>query len=94
MKVSERHYRPLASIAKDLPCQFCSHVSQSVAEMDSHLNISSCFHMLGASFWRIGQPIENSCRKLGEYASLSEDPILYRNSPNPYRSWQAVTVRS
>ncbi len=24
MKVSERHYRPLASIAKDLPCQFCS----------------------------------------------------------------------
>jgi hypothetical protein len=38
MKLSERRYRPLASIAKEMPCELCSHVSRSVAEVDSHLN--------------------------------------------------------
>jgi hypothetical protein len=39
MKLSERRYRPLASIAKELmPCEFCAHVSHRVAELDSHLN--------------------------------------------------------
>jgi hypothetical protein len=39
VKLSERRYRPLASIAKEqMPCELCSHVSHSAVEVDSHLN--------------------------------------------------------